>query len=85
MGNNGSQELRVLRVIKILVSAVYLLAPLAIFIYKTMMESPMDSTYPVLVIFFSIASAYVIFGEKIIDEIDGTAPRIRSNGRDRDG
>lgn len=68
------------KVVKNLVSALYILTPLAIYTYRMSMGQTPDSIIILLVIIFSFASAYVVFGEKTVDSATETAQEVTGNG-----
>jgi len=64
------------KALKLLVSFIYALTPLAIMVYRFYQGERVDSIILLIVLAFILASGYVIFGEKIMDKATEEAQDI---------
>lgn len=71
---------RTTKIIRLSVSVIYILTPLALYVYYTYMNRPIDSTIFITVMAFAFASAYVIYGKEIVNEATGEVSDIRGEG-----
>lgn len=58
---------RYAEIAKLIISLIYLLVPLGLLIFQYITSGQADHVVMFLVVIFIMASAYVIYGEKIID------------------
>lgn len=68
--------------VKLLISGVYVLTPLVMMAYRLYMGQQVDTTVMLVVILFTIAGGYVIFGEKAIEQAQSTTEEITGKGDD---
>lgn len=64
------------RGVKLLISAIYVLFPLALMAYRFYSGETVDTIVLLIVIIFMFASGYVIFGERIVDKATEEAKDI---------
>lgn len=76
IGNGGKLS----SALKHLVALVYVMAPIAYWGYSIYMGMPIDQLVWILVLGYSLASAYVIYGEKTTDKALDEAKDLTGEG-----
>lgn len=69
---------RLSRVAKVVISSIYAITPLALLVYRSSRGESVDSVILIIIVMFMFASAYVIFGESIVDKATDKATDITS-------
>lgn len=78
-GGSGADKL------KLIVSFLYALAPLSLMVYRLANGERVDSIILLIVVMMIFASAYVIFGEAVVDKATEKAEDVTGEGGDEDG
>lgn len=78
-------EGRVSEIVKLIVSVVYVLIPLALLIYREYQGETLEPIMLFMLLLFIFASAYVIFGKKIIEQATEKAESVTDGGKKNDG
>ena len=64
------------RTLKLVVSAIYVLVPLALLVYRMWAGQSVDSLVLLIVVVLMFASAYTIYGEKTVDKATEKAEQM---------
>lgn len=75
---------KVSKKVKLAISSLYVLVPLAILSYRFYQGQTPDTMIIMIVLIFMVASGYVIFGERAIGKAQDTAQEIKGNNNDED-
>lgn len=67
------------RFTKIAISSLYLLTPLGILIYRFWQGQTPDTLVFIVVLILIFASAYVVYGEKVVDKATEKAKEVSSD------
>lgn len=76
----GPTDGRASRAIKLGVSTVYVMLPLGVLAYRTYNGQSVDSLILLIIVMLMFASAYVIYGEKIVDKAAEQAQEVTNDG-----
>lgn len=73
------------RAVKLIISSIYLMAPIALMIYRFWRGQPLDSIILIIVIMLIVASAYTIYGERTVDRATDTAQELTEGDSEDEG
>lgn len=71
---------KVADLVKLSIAGIYVVAPLALMVYRLYQGQSVDSVILLVVIMFMVASGYVVFGEKAVEKAQKTASEISTDG-----